>query len=71
MLLHKLVVALRRTPHPSASPPFLTFIIYLTPASDLNALITVPLTPGDVWQLDALGLPMHAIFLTNTFCYLL
>lgn len=52
-----------RSPCPTdASPPFLTFIIYVIPGSDLNALITVPLKLGDIWQLDALGLPMHAIF---------
>lgn len=35
-----------------ASLPFLTFIIYVRPGSDLNALIMVPLRLGDIWQLD-------------------
>lgn len=71
MPLHKLVVAPVPPPPTDASLPFLTFIIYVIPGSDLNALIKVPLKQGDIWQLDALGLPMHAIFspTPSVICY--
>lgn len=56
-----------------ASLPFLTFIIYVRPGSDLNALIMVPLRLGDIWQLDRVlvWLCILFIFFTYTPCYLL